>query len=210
MGADRQRLPIHMSAPMIWGLKHRRKTQTRRTSGLEEVPPGMRFKGMVIDGRNYCARFDLGEGGFPRVTVRCPYGRPGWRLWVREALKKTAHAGVNGGPAAEYAADGLPTSLRLWTWKNDGIPPMFMPASVSRFELEVVDVTVQRLHEITEADAIAEGLEPRGRGWAWPGEQRAWHFAREAYQAGWEWLNGEASWALDPWIWRVSFNLVAG
>lgn len=215
-----QQLPIHMSSPMIWGLKLRRKTQTRRTSGLEDVPPGMRFVGMVIDGKNYMAKFQLGEGGFPRVMVRCPYGRPGFHLWVRESLRRVELGDVlesefspgpfrvEPGQVAAYVADGAPAPLERWGWKNSGIPPMFMPRHCSRFTLDLRSVTVQRLQECTEADAQEEGLERLPGGWGWPGTKVVHKTALAAYQAGWEWLNGVGSWARDPWVWKLTFDQV--
>lgn len=215
------RLPILMSAPMISGLQHRRKTQTRRTSGLEEVPPGMRFVGMVIDGKNYMAKFQLGEGGFPRVMCRCPYGRPGFHLYVRETIRRVeldellesefdpGPVRVEPGTIAIYDADKAPApAIRQWIWKSKVLPPIHMPRVASRFELDLRDVTVQRLGEITEADAQAEGLERLPGGWGWPGVKVVHRTALAAYQAGWEWLNGVGSWARDPWVWKLTFDQV--
>lgn len=153
-------------------------------------------------------------------TVGCPYGVPGDRLWVREAW--ATHACFDHIPPRDltarsihYQADG-----QIKTGKNR--PGMFMPRWASRITLEVTAVRVELLQAISEADAIAEGID-RGEnfpGWyrgPLPGDSAGLQeygrnfkiptaFARLAYRALWESINGTGSWDANPWVWVVSFR----
>ena len=91
-----------------------------------------------------------------------------------------------------------------------------MPRWASRITLEVTEVRVERLKDISEADAIAEGVVNRGRmdGEPWdhcyvPGVTHGYEAEPSTcYSLLWEQINGEGSWAVNPWIWAVSFKLL--
>jgi hypothetical protein len=95
-------------------------------------------------------------------------------------------------------------------WRN----PMFMPRWASRMLLEVVELRVERLEAITEADAIAEGVELIGRDpfkggapeWGWRGGDRTFPTARAAYLSAFENLNPGAP--ANPWVWVYTFRIV--
>lgn len=164
----------------------------------------------------------------------CPHGRPGDRLWVREAWK--AHTTFDALPPRD-----IPHS-HVWYMADDGYKAesryrqgMFMPRWASRILLEVTDVRIERLQDISEADARDEGITFRdygrrcghtGEGWAEVGEctapvsthpqlpgwgveptshQQCMHSARAAYASLWERINGPGSWAANPWVWAISF-----
>lgn len=128
----------------------------------------------------------------------CPYGVPGDRLWVREAF--SGHHDWEGQPPSDwrgvendpiwYWADGNP-QRGDWTKPK---PSIHMPRRFSRITLEVTGVRVERLQDISEADAKAEGcvLQP----------------ARHCYEVLWEQINGPGSWAANPWVWAVEFRRV--
>lgn len=214
--------PIIMSSPMVLGLIANRKLQTRRTRGLEAFTNRGQLLGYGSEKGRWGARFgdSIPDDPVP-IHVPCPYGKAGDKLYVREGVRQVTESMLldqvandyydpkplkrQHGAAAEYIADGEPAPIDHWTWKNKALPAIHMPFGVRRFELELTQVRVERVQAINEADAQAEGLEPRGRGWAWPGEKRAFATAVEAYRAGWEWLNGEASWAQNPWVWVLTF-----
>lgn len=228
--------PIIFSAPMILALLSRSKTQTRRTTGLEEIGRGARVVGYSKDHRGrFSVDFDdpEGDGCF---AVPSPYGGPGDRLWVREGVRRTAHfasvhfESVNGAivknesisrDTAEYIADGAPAPIDFWGWKNKALPAIHMPRGVCRIRLQLEAVRVERLKDISEADARAEGISMTvahvayGRTPAesvpsfwWPGADRNFHCARDAYFAGWESLHGAASVDLNPFCWVLSFHQV--
>jgi len=211
--------PLIMSAPMILSLNAGRKTVTRRTSGLDEFGPEARVVCMNrVDGR-------FGVEIAPRpgqiTFVPCRYGAPGDELWFRESIRRSPPH--EQGRVAEYIADGAAAPIEKWIWKNSALPAIHMPEKFCRHRGTLVQgVRVERLLDITEEDAIAEGLEPRSnflaaimkRGgpdgkpdlWRWPGGEVDFPTAREAYLAGWDSLHGEGHHKLNQLVWRLPFN----
>lgn len=216
--------PIPFSAPMVRALLAGTKRQTRRIA-----------KGVVAvhehTGEPLAALDSAG------ARVLCPYGQPGDRLWVREAWK--AHITFDHLPPRD-----IPQS-HVWYMADDGYKAesrfrqgMFMPRWASRILLEVTEVRVERLHDISAEDAQAEGITftdygrqcgHTGSGWTEVGgcdapaethPQRAgWgveptshmqcmHSAPTAFAALWSQINGVDSWAANPWVWAVSFKPV--
>jgi hypothetical protein len=186
--ADR---PMLFSAPMVRALLAGTKTQTRRVAKPQPITLGDAYSRSHSDDGAW-----LGEGcGNGRIP--CPYGQPGAQLWVREAW--TTHACFDHIRASElttrslhYQADG-----RIQTGRNRAA--MHMPRWASRITLTITDVRVERLQDISEADAKAEGVEP-GK---YLGLDRA--YAR-AYSDLWEQINGLGSWAASSWVWVLTFQ----
>jgi len=131
--------------------------------------------------------------------LRCPYGQTGDRLWVRETF-----APLTKGFA--YAADPVWNEPPGGRW----MPSIHMPRIASRIDLEITAVRVERLNDISEADARAEGAPPshpsidrisREYGFA--------DFPRSWYGQLWDQINGAGSWAANPWVWCIEFKRVA-
>src|SRR5690606_3684193 len=171
----------------------------------------------------------------------CPYGRPGDRLWVRESWQY-ANWTEEGEPYIRYAAAGAQELFDvgriphdwfdrledIWsglsTEANYAIdnraadrrwrPSIHMPRWASRITLEITDVRVERLRDISEADAQAEGValdtepcdHPR-RSCGDVGCLGPTH--RAAFAELWMQINGAGSWDANPWVWVVSFRRVA-
>jgi hypothetical protein len=151
--------------------------------------------------------------------VRCPYGAPGERLWVREAFIHEpadycweASVSIPSRPASTVYRADFPDSQPGEGWK----PSIHMPRKLSRILLEITDVRVERLQEISQADALAEGIEPMRcpdchlasyglPGW---GHDQLNPTAQGAYRYLWESINGDGSWDLNPWVWAVSFRRI--
>ncbi len=135
-----------------------------------------------------------------RDFVQCPFGTVGDRLWVREAWQAVdADCRVVSGrleqnqyPNAFYKADG-PNPCK---WR----PSIHMPRWASRITLEITGVRVERLNDISEADAIAEGCQCAG----FPASLTN----RGAFAKLWQSINGDDSWAANPWVWVVEFRRV--
>jgi hypothetical protein len=226
--------PILFSAPMVRAVQKGIKTQTRR---LINPQPTGNFLGFVHrsirsanDPKVLRAWFQAGAGELRSREITCPYGAPGDRLWVRETWAafttptyEYGEADLIEGPVSQeeaevvYSADGQSMPER---WR----PSIFMPRWASRILLEVTEVRVERLQDISEEDARAEGLSTvskDGSLWKWgipdadglPGTDDdgwPWHdWERSpvaAYRRLWESIHGPGSWDLNPWVWAVTFR----
>lgn len=211
--------PILFSGPMVRALLAGTKTQTRRAMrkqpasvlGLRidetsrDLKTGAAWFTARIDGKAHAAIPD----GPDSVTadVGCPFGGRGSRLWVKESIKCVSFCGASL-PSDEatslFCADDTPTRADAWPWKRPFLPSMFMPIGLSRITLEVTDVRVQRLQDISEEDARAEGVEPK----TWGADAMAGQGARAAYAELWDEINGAGAWAANPWVWAISFKRV--
>lgn len=205
--------PILFSAPMVLALLDGRKTQTRRVVKPQpersEVAP-------------HCERGwwmwrvwtpEHAAHGFPSVRTgdcRCPYGESGDRLWVREACKQRALPNLlTGKPTnamcAVYAADFEPVLNDrgfdyAWWYSRPTCPGIHMPRFACRLVLEVKAVRVERLQDISEADAEAEGVDRI---------KAKVPLHRDAYRYLWEDISGLGEWEKNPWVWVVEFKRTA-
>jgi len=141
-------------------------------------------------------------------SCRCPYGMAGDRLWVREAWR------VTGGKEYEYQQriedvhyrGDLSEHIEYGPaqWK----PSIHMPKWACRTWLEITEVRVQRLQEISEEDAKAEGVIVKAD--AEIAARVACDTpARMEFWALWQSINGSGSWEANPWVWAISFRKVA-
>lgn len=191
--------PIIMSAPMVRAILAGRKTQTRRV-----VKPHRGDDWFVImdddSGDLWPYRSDDGESCFvtirdclEEVELRCPYGKAGDRLWVRETWRADdAHDSVT-----MYRTDVDDDYAGRVKWRS----PIHLPQDRSRLTLEITAVRVERLQGISEADAMAEGASPvlvPPDGGSQP------HVV--GYRDLWESIHGPDSWTANPWVWVVEFR----
>jgi hypothetical protein len=200
--SDIKERPILFSAPMVRAILDGSKTQTRRAF-RDSPPPGVNVG--IVNGKT-------------------PYGAVGDRLWVREAWK--AHTTFDHLPPRDIP------QTHVWYMADDGYKAesrfrqsMFMPRWASRITLEVTGVRVERLNEISETDALAEGIcTVRTQEWdlehfgAWRREFDAacqsgikppvGPAPASSYRALWEQINGPGSWAANPWVWVVEFKVI--
>lgn len=202
-------LPILFSGPMVRSLLDGRKTQTRRI-----LPAGNVYADLASEGAE---DFELrGWHVFSREDALCAAKvriAPSDRLWVRETWRPI-HSG-DPGRGAQYRADH-PDDWRDDTkWK----PSIHMPRWASRITLTVTDVKVERLQDISEADAIAEGCSPAGDGkffipgqyrYTSPREPRTAISAVSAFGSLWRQINGDASWEADSWVAAYTFTVALG
>lgn len=213
--------PILFSAPMVRAILAGTKTQTRRVAKLpidDALDDGERIDLAWLNGDGHAGPgWYVAEAEYPEEGshfVRCPYGVPGDRLWVRETW---ARGDAYCDPEAEsvlYSADGQLVVLgvggtpdrRLGAWivHEDNRcsvrwrPSIHMPRWASRITLEVTGVRVERLQDISEEDARAEGF-----GFEPPSTVDP----REGFRLAWSGLNGKrAPWASNPWVWAVEFK----
>lgn len=214
--------PILFSAPMVRAILAGQKTQTRRIVKHAHVAEADAWAG---NGDGTWQLGVYGEGGVAACMdlVRCPYGVPGDRLWVREmwclaAPDRDCH--LNGEPQAwrprrddgrwaYYAATdddvvNVDDDNRS-PWK----PSIHMPRWASRLTLQVTSLRVERLQDISELDALAEGIEGRVVDGVLNGEPGRYIVgtARDAFASLWDSINGErAPWSSNPWVWAIEFS----
>ncbi len=208
--------PILFSAPMVRAILDGRKPQTRR----------------IIRDEWWRCLDPEDEDDRAQALTMCPYGVPGDRLWVRETWgpsyaqhvssgRSRTLGGTWGCPAhpewracVVYRADGdmpqAPDGYETAGW----IPSIHMPRWVSRITLEITGVRVERLQEISEDDARAEGVTTSDIPVRINGELGTMHTFgpdahRQAFRLLWDVINGKrAAWASNPWVWVVGFKRV--
>lgn len=211
--------PILFSGPMIRAILDGQKTQTRRVVKNQpadaEGCEGQVAGPVCLDMEPWTHFFRWLLPSGISAGFLCPYGQPGDRLWVRETWGLHGRGdytwwcrdSIKGRTADDllcsyelaYAADA---TSEYDHWR----PSIHMPRWASRLTLEVTSVRVERLQDITEDDARAEGAA------AEPSEALADSpvglSAREAFADLWSSINGSESWASNPWVWVVNFKRV--
>ena len=216
--------PILFSAPMVRALLNCTKSQTRRV--VKGNPARVQWNSIVVD--SYGGWCD--EHGRP---VPCPYGEPGDRLWVRETHFINDFRGAKV-PEAERADCEIlyraTDEKMIANFEDDeGLvwkPSIHMPRWASRILLEITDIRVERLQDISESDGIAEGIysenvivgancnggmhseEHADRYFFCGCVDEGYESACDAYAALWESINGTGSWAANPWVWVVEFKRI--
>lgn len=193
--SDTKERPILFSAPIVRAILAGEKTQTRR---IVKPVRGFEHNDILKYGMP-CAADPWAVWWHSSVTDRvgclqeCPYGVPGERLWVREAWKQ-------GESRVWYRADGH-MDVKGWPWK----PGIHMFRHDSRITLEITGIRVERLQEISEADAEAEGITGDD---ALIGQIN--NPFRTAFADLWESIHGDGSWAVNPWLWVIEFRRLEG
>lgn len=197
--------PILFSSPMVRALLDGSKTQTRRV-----VKPQPYRDDYMADG-------DVRR----QFATLSPYGQPGDRLWVRETwrtdatLDRRAPSDFAGWPV-KYEADGAVLSHGAHFGNTDGKTrvSIHMPRWASRILLEITGVRVERLHDISDADIEAEGIDmvalaeaqERYDVIAKDGNASGRPTLRSAWRDLWESTGGD--WDANPWLWAISFRRV--
>jgi hypothetical protein len=202
--------PILFSGAMVRAIMSGTKTQTRRICGHADMSRGLARSPWVWSDAVYPARergWIAWQGAMqpgPELEVEtkrlyregfmCPHGEPGDSLWVREtwAVRK-----LQAGYWVEYKADGSNARVthedapRLALPADSWRPSIFMPRWACRLEVQIVGIRVERLQDISEADAQSEGVASVAE-----------------YAALWDSLNAKRGygWAVNPWVWVVEFQ----
>lgn len=207
---------------MVRAILDGRKTQTRRI--MKNQPAGDYPETPALI-RNVGTGFQW-HGLYGESSIfNCPLGSIGERIWVRETFR--VHSRATDVATLVYRASvrnswteqthrvpvavcNKPATPEKWT------PSIHMPRWASRLLLEITDVRVERLHNISERDALREGLfqlPASGRYCLQPGMQyfgMASRSAKEVYSWLWASIYGEESWAANPWVWVIEFKRVEG
>lgn len=199
--------PIIFSAPMVHAILAGEKTQTRRI--LRGQPQG-EASGLFNDGNDVYAHFQ----GHGHESRKCPYGTYHDQLWVREPmfLDDAGHWCYEAdGERGRVRPGGQPT-VDAWLAHKKGRRQQgrLMLKAFCRLTLEITDVRVERLQDISEEDAKAEGVAPEF-------EMDAASFIHGApvvpthmlgFKHVWKDIHGPESWEANPWVWVLSFRVV--
>ncbi|HFH2975179.1 TPA: hypothetical protein ACGJSI_002122 [Pseudomonas aeruginosa] len=207
--------PILFTGPMVRAILEGRKTVTRRV-----VKPQPDFLGSMVDPNTPFKTLDAGL----HARITCPYGEPGDRLWVRETWHvgkphdKTAPADILAPLLAEgrgitvlYTAGGwqsvgpagreepiYPDDQPLPDWAGKGRPSIHMPRWACRILLEITAVRVERLHDLSDPGALAEGVSHS--------EMHSGDSLVDVFARLWKSIGGD--WDANPWVWVVEFKRV--
>jgi len=210
---DVKERPILFKPELVRKIIAGEKTQTRRI--CKKQPSGYHYLqamyGSSPDGHPFGERGLWREVGpdYPDGEdddLWCPYGAPGDRLWVREAWAPIEADLSSGKQWAGYIyraryESASPEGRRAWR------PSIHMPRDACRLVLAVTNVRVERLQEITEQSALAEGMPDTRGAWEGLGGSGGRGGPREAFRNSWDAINGKrATWASNPWVWVVSFR----
>ena len=187
--------PIIMGAESVRAILDERKTMTRRVVNKRAFER-FRFSpsGELLGSFNEShPEWEI----YPTVDD-APY-HVGDRLWVRETWAE-AHYWTNDVDSETpiYRTGDFKTPIKPVVWKS----PMFMPKAMSRITLEITDVRVERLQDITPEDALKEGFCNYGTEVD----------TLDAFCEAWQKLNAKRgySWDSNPWVWVISFKKVKG
>lgn len=220
--------PILFSGPMVRAILDGKKTMTRRV--VKPQPSAHHWHGskeynqraVLIDTtKGTCLRFShlLGDREDGNVQyMRCPYGKRGDRLWVRETWCQVDDREFGGQLWIDYRStpsdDGshpagwhnAPDDAQALKWR----PSIHMPRSASRILLEITGIRVERLQEITEEDALAEGCEREFKADGSVGWGAGLIEATANFKILWNGINEKRgySWESNPWVWVIEFKRI--
>ena len=192
--------PLICHVDSVVGILENRKRQTRRV--LLPQPDSSTIGGQTM------IRFPGRTLGFIapelwRGFTESPYGDKGDGLWVREPIRSD-----NG--KVQFVADSLTIDVPFPEGKRPHRLARWMPRNVCRLELEIVDVRIEQLQQITDDDARDEGVRPapyrENKIWIANPENARRHVT--SFRRLWDGLNAERGfgWSTNPWVWVVTFK----
>jgi len=205
-------IQILFSTEMVQAIQAGRKTQTRRVV-KPQPPKGCEDNEPCIDWCDYDHKkgFQRCYASWETVfhpdgfhTVVCPYGKVGDVLWVRETF-------MESDGEYFYKADYDADDRKYISWK----PSLFMPKSAARIFLKITNIRVERLNDISEEDAIKEGIEelhvaPFVICYKDYFDTKAPLHSDPIFSfcTLWQSINGIGSWELNPWVWVIEFERI--
>ena len=226
--------PLLMIQDMVSKTLEDIKTKTRRVVKFPWASKLGQWESSAVGGEG---TFIIGPGGEKLATqeqscmwhtrtgkvICCPYGKPGDRLWIKEThyrYGKWIKNGLSKTGRQRWKFKALSNEVRYFdnppvngTIKGHGKgwhkrPSIFMPRWATRLWLEITDIRVERLQDITHADAKAEGVT---RGKYYPGAHREPETYRETFTGLWDSINAERdggayAWNKNPWVWVITFR----
>ena len=182
------------TSPMVRAILEGRKTQTRRVAKPVKHPDL---------GNLYTPGALLREHEPQHVINRaCPYGQPGDRIYVRETFSQHPEWGQ-----LAFRADGEEfEDADGWLWEPKWMPSIHMPKELARIWLEVTGVRVERIQDISEADALAEGAR-----FELASIDSVRIGATASFLSGFRniWESTGGDWDANPWVWAIDFKVLS-
>jgi hypothetical protein len=216
----KKEIPMLFSTPMVRAIMKGRKTQTRRTKGLDIVNSSDKDWDFVREYNGFCKFWQIGNA-LNELSIKCPYGKAGDLIWVRETFGKVpkdfSHSS-NSQPfcyKADFSKlqDNEVSREDRFKWK----PSIHMPKKATRIWLEITGITVERLQSISESDSIAEGIECQYQPLF--SEERYFDYEtntpsdyrdpRSSFFSLWKSINGIDSYKANPWVWVIIFKKIS-
>lgn len=220
---------ILYKGPMVRAILAGEKTQTRRVVIPTQTPPRvapLRMEPWIINGQQ-----ETDDQGLPcwagyhpdypgeAKWFSCPYGKPGDQLWVREAWQARSPRGIEwttykpsereGYAPADWTVRYAATDENFAEWSGWN-PSIHMPRWASRITQTITDVRVERVGDITEADAQAEGVLEWARSHCSrdpEDELHAWAY----FELMWNSVNkSDYCWDMNPFVWVITFETLIG
>lgn len=226
-----KKIPILLSTPMVQSTLADRKTNTRRTLGLDKV--NKYPNDWLLDGVQLMGSFIFhNKRTKEEFWIKSPFGMPGDLLWVRETWADVTNAFVTGTDVdienIAFKADSSvyncieklhyleqlgENGIYVKKWK----PSIHMPKAAARIWLKVTDIICERLQDISEEDAIVEGVEiyKDGNSYKIPIKHQIEFYrtnkkdSTDAFRVLWININGSDSWNANPWVWVIKFEVVS-
>ena len=205
--------PILFSGEMVRAILEGRKTQTRRIVKMRD--------GSLMQDDDLSTHLDNSFDCVMDFTktypywqkLNCPYGNINDVLWVRETFQETTWlhpSDENYGYIYKASENGREWAANdeRWKWK----PSLFMPKSACRLFLKITKIRIERLQDISEQDAISEGIDSEFDTYL-DYEQKetlgSYYLlsARDSYESLWAKINGQDSWDENPFVWVISFEI---
>lgn len=214
-----QERPILFSGEMVRAILDGRKTQTRRVIKRQpiSVEHHSAFQRPGLHTLHYFGQME---------RVKCPYGVPGDRLWVRETWQPHVESGgedygirYRADQCFRMADNNAEFHNKIVLLNGDPCedkwrPSIHMPRWASRITLEVTEVRCERLQDISYSDAVAEGTPDGSYAFndPWIAESSAAEVKLHEFQQLWNSINSGdgVNWAANPWVWVVGFQVAEG
>jgi hypothetical protein len=213
--AYKKEIPMLFSTDMVIALKNDLKTETRRDRNLKEInenPDDWMLQGWTPNKTGTIYNFwNLSnDSEHAEKKIKCPYGEIGNVIWCRETFDYVAN-GENFLYKADFEERGEKYTGK-WT------PNMHMPKLACRIKLEITDITIERLQDITNESALAEGIGRKlvddtlmYKDYSSKHDRHAHGTgfkAKDSYKTLWEKINGVGSWVKNPFVWKITFRKI--
>lgn len=210
--------PILFSGDMVRAILEGRKTQTRRIikpqPELKAYPHPDNFyseeKQKFVSRGNINLFWKGTQTHIDEFNQRCIYGKIGDQLWVRETWAKVlgeedlrfVYKATN---VEELNTGDEDDDGNIFKWR----PSIFMPRKASRIQLEIVNIRVERVNNISALDCIAEGIDKElCKDYNHDNIFLDEEAAKELYEELWIKINGKESWEKNPWVWVIEFKKI--